>query len=133
MQTTCGQSWHGRIPKSDHVIGQSIAVEPAKWRRQVFGAARQMLSLVAGGKIDEWLLGHLRGLRDEHFVARMLHALESMLWPGGVWFLHSQQTTTQVINSSPNIGCSNVEPIGILRVRSGTSKEPCAFDPGAFL
>lgn len=58
-----------------------------------------MLSLVAGGKIDEWLLGHLRGLRDEHFVARMLHALESMLWPGGVWFLHAQHSDPKVDHS----------------------------------
>ena len=81
--------------------------------QQVFGAARQMLSLVAGGKIDEWLLGHLRGLRDEHFVARMLHALESMLWPGGVWFLHAHPSpqvahTPHTYQTPPLLKCCHV-------------------------
>jgi hypothetical protein len=53
---------------------------------QVFGVARQVLSLVAGGAIDEWLLGLLRGLRQEHCCARALHALQQQLWPGGAWF-----------------------------------------------
>ena len=53
---------------------------------QVFGVARQVLSLVAGGAIDEWLLGHLRALRQEHALARLLHALQQQLWPGGAWF-----------------------------------------------
>jgi len=53
---------------------------------QVFGAARQMLSLVAGGAIDEWLLSNLRTLRQEHALARVLHHLQAQLWPGGAWF-----------------------------------------------
>ena len=48
--------------------------------------ARQVLSLVAGGAIDEWLLSHLRALRQEHATARLLHALQQQLWPGGAWF-----------------------------------------------
>jgi sorting nexin-13 len=52
----------------------------------VFGVARQVLSLVAGGAIDEWLLSHLRALRQEHATARLLHALQQQLWPGGAWF-----------------------------------------------
>ena len=53
---------------------------------QVFGAARQMLSLVAGGAIDEWLLSSLRALRQEHALARGLAHLQAQLWPGGTWF-----------------------------------------------
>ena len=53
---------------------------------QVFGAARQMLSLVAGGAIDEWLLSNLRTLRQEHALARGLAHLQAQLWPGGTWF-----------------------------------------------
>ena len=53
---------------------------------QVFGVARQVLSLVAGGAIDEWLLSHLRALRQEHGVAWALAQLQRQLWPGGAWF-----------------------------------------------
>ena len=53
---------------------------------QVFGVARQMLSLVAGGAIDEWLLSNLRTLRQEHALARVLAHLQAQLWPGGAWF-----------------------------------------------
>ena len=45
-----------------------------------------MLSLVAGGAIDEWLLSNLRTLRQEHALARVLHHLQAQLWPGGAWF-----------------------------------------------
>lgn len=48
--------------------------------------ARQMLSLVAGGAIDEWLLSNLRTLRQEHALARVLAHLQAQLWPGGAWF-----------------------------------------------
>lgn len=48
--------------------------------------ARQVLSLVAGGAIDEWLLSNLRRLRQEHTLARALHLLQQQLWPGGAWF-----------------------------------------------
>ena len=64
----------------------------ALWNRQsgmsvqVFGVARQMLSLVAGGAIDEWLLSNLRTLRQEHALARVLAHLQAQLWPGGAWF-----------------------------------------------
>ena len=51
---------------------QILGVEADRWRThwlacmcaQVFGVARQVLSLVAGGAIDEWLLSWLRGLRQ---------------------------------------------------------------------
>ena len=48
--------------------------------------ARQVLSLVAGGAIDEWLLSNLLRLRQEHTLARALHLLQQQLWPGGAWF-----------------------------------------------
>ncbi|KAK9836224.1 hypothetical protein WJX84_011500 [Apatococcus fuscideae] len=97
------------------------------FRRQVFGAARQMLSLVAGGKIDEWLLGHLRGLRDEHFVARMLHALESVLWPGGVWFLHAQHADIQ----APRPEGTTVPPTFMSASRFGHTDPPPAAEADA--
>ena len=53
---------------------------------QVFGVARQVLSLVAGGAIDEWLLSNMRALRQEHTLARLLCHLQRQLWPGGAWF-----------------------------------------------
>ena len=48
--------------------------------------ARQVLSLVAGSAIDEYLLSQLRLLRQEHTLARLIHGLQNMLWPGGTWF-----------------------------------------------
>jgi len=45
-----------------------------------------MLSLVAGGAIDEYILSQLRALRQEHQLARLIHSLQIMLWPGGLWF-----------------------------------------------
>ncbi|KAK9807024.1 hypothetical protein WJX72_010915 [[Myrmecia] bisecta] len=56
------------------------------FRRQVFGVARQVLSLVAGDAIDEYLLSQLRMLRQEHTLARIIHGLQNMLWPGGAWY-----------------------------------------------
>ena len=53
---------------------------------QVYGVARQMLSLVAGGAIDEYILSQLKALRQEHQLARLIHSLQISLWPGGVWF-----------------------------------------------
>lgn len=45
-----------------------------------------MLSLVAGGAIDEYILSQLRALRQEHQLARLIHSLQITLWPGGIWF-----------------------------------------------
>ena len=52
----------------------------------MYGVARQMLSLVAGGAIDEYILSQLRALRQEHQLARLIHSLQITLWPGGTWF-----------------------------------------------
>jgi len=56
------------------------------FRRQVFGVARQVLSLVAGGAIDDWMLRKLRTLRKPGTLAAALLRLQASLWPGGVWF-----------------------------------------------
>lgn len=62
---------------------------------QAFGVARQMLSLVAGSAIDEYLLSQLRLLRQPHTLARLIHALQTKLWPGGVWFQHTDKYMQQ--------------------------------------
>ena len=62
---------------------------------QAFGVARQMLSLVAGSAIDEYLLSQLRLLRQPHTLARLIHALQTKLWPGGVWFQHTAKYMQQ--------------------------------------
>lgn len=71
---------------------------------QAFGVARQMLSLVAGSAIDEYLLSQLRQLRQPHTLARIIHALQNKLWPGGIWFQHTdkymQQHPVSPLNSS---------------------------------
>ena len=68
---------------------------------QVFGAARQMLSLVAGGAIDEWLLSNLRTLRQEHALARVLAHLQAQLWPGGTWFQSLPEYQSKVFPWAP--------------------------------
>lgn len=62
---------------------------------QAFGVARQMLSLVAGSAIDEYLLSQLRLLRQPHTLARLIHALQTKLWPGGSWFQHTAKYMQQ--------------------------------------
>ncbi len=55
---------------------------------QIYAVGRQALSLVAGGAIDVFLLGQLRLLRQEHTIARAIHAIQAALWPGGTWFMY---------------------------------------------
>ena len=70
---------------------------------QAFGVARQMLSLVAGSAIDEYLLSQLRLLRQPHTLARLIHTLQTHLWPGGVWFQHTAKYMQQHPVSSLSI------------------------------
>lgn len=58
---------------------------------QILGLARQLLSLVAGGAIDDWLAQQLRTLRQEHTLSRLILSLQASLWPGGTWFLNLQE------------------------------------------
>ncbi len=58
--------------------------------------ARQVLSLVAGGAIDEWLLSNLRFMRQEHTLARVIHHLQNQLWPGGAWYQSLPEHRPQV-------------------------------------
>ncbi len=58
-------------------------------RRQVFGMARQALSLVAGEAIDAYLTSRLRLLRQQHTIGRIIQQIQASLWPGGVWFQHT--------------------------------------------
>lgn len=85
--------------------GLTIRPSPALSRAQVFGAARQMLSLVAGGAIDEWLLSNLRTLRQEHALARALAHLQAQLWPGGAWF-QSLPENQKAVRSRPPLKSS---------------------------
>ena len=57
--------------------------------------ARQMLSLLAGDTIDLWLVRQLKGLTSGHSVARAILSLQSILWPGGVWFAWANQQREQ--------------------------------------
>ena len=68
---------------------------------QVYGVARQMLSLVAGGAIDEYILSQLKALRQEHQLARLIHSLQISLWPGGIWFQRTPGRQTPVSRPSP--------------------------------
>lgn len=65
------------------------------FRRQVFGVARQVLSLVAGDAIDVYLLSRLKLLRQAHTIARLLQSIQGSLWPGGTWFQYLPQHQAQ--------------------------------------
>ena len=67
--------------------------------------ARQVLSLVAGSAIDEYLLSQLRLLRQEHTLARLIHGLQNMLWPGGTWF---QSAPNYPGKAPPRVGTSHL-------------------------
>eukprot|EP00803_Ostreobium_quekettii_P004985 evm.model.scf_463.2 EVM.evm.TU.scf_463.2 scf_463:20967-31329(+) len=56
------------------------------FRRQVFQAVRQLLSLLAGDLIDVYLKEQFKSMRTEHTIARLIHQLKNALWPGGKWF-----------------------------------------------
>ena len=58
-----------------------------------------MLSLVAGGAIDDYILSQLRALRQEHQLARLIHSLQISLWPGGLWFQRLPERQAAVITS----------------------------------
>lgn len=55
-------------------------------RRPVITLVRQLLSLVAGGTIDEFLQTKLANGLSEDSISRHLIRLQAQLWPGGVWF-----------------------------------------------
>ena len=90
-----------------------VTVSESVFAWQVFGAARQMLSLVAGGAIDEWLLSNLRTLRQEHALARVLAHLQAQLWPGGTWFQslpEYQRNVSRPPPAAPKLRCEKQKP-----------------------
>ena len=89
-------------------------------RVQVFGVARQVLSLVAGSAIDEYLLSQLRLLRQEHTLARLIHGLQNMLWPGGTWF-----------QSAPNYPGKPPPRVGTSCLHQPPCMPPCPCQAGA--
>ena len=62
---------------------------------QVYSWARQVLSLVAGGAIDEWVVGQLRAWRQANRLAMLIQWLEALLWPGGRWFLWARPVSVR--------------------------------------
>lgn len=86
---------------------------------QAFGVARQMLSLVAGSAIDEYLLSQMRLLRQPHTMARILHAVQTKLWPGGVWFQHTAHYHQQHPVSSS--GCIILAPAVLIDIQLSLS------------
>lgn len=67
---------------------------------QIFSVGRQVLSLIAGGAIDVFLLGQLRLLRQEHTLARAIHAIQASLWPGGTWFMYRPERRKPPVSTS---------------------------------
>lgn len=61
------------------------------FRRQVYAVSRQVLSLVTGTTIDEYIAAALRTLRSGSTIARWILSLQGMLWPGGQWYQNLPQ------------------------------------------
>jgi sorting nexin-13 len=55
-------------------------------RRPVITLVRQLLSLVAGGAIDEFVQKALANGLSEESISKQITRLQTQLWPGGVWF-----------------------------------------------
>ena len=55
------------------------------FRRQVFSVGRQMLSLVLGDAVEDYLSESLDFVRQESTISKMIHRLQTLLWPAGVW------------------------------------------------
>lgn len=89
------------------------------FRRQVYGIARQILSLAIGDAIDVYLLEKLRMLREEAFLANSIHSLQAALWPGGVWFMNTANFRALYETSS--------EPWSPLHRRPGNGIRPDDF------
>jgi len=84
-------------------VADAIFDFPAQkfFRRQVFQVMRQVLSFLAGDAIDVYLNQQIQRLRSEHTLARMIHSLKSMLWPGGVWFTMASSVEQKGIPRQP--------------------------------
>ena len=61
----------------------------------MYSWARQVLSLVAGGAIDEWVVGQLRALRQANRLAALIQWLEATLWPGGRWLMWARPVSVR--------------------------------------
>lgn len=65
-------------------------------RRPVITLVRQLLSLVAGDAIDEFLQRALANGLSEESISRQLLRLQAQLWPGGVWFARAAAAASGV-------------------------------------
>lgn len=78
------------LPTGRHVIPScTLPCTPPLPPWQVFGVARQALSLVAGEAIDAYLTSQLARLRDQYTVGRIIASIQASLWPGGVFFWYT--------------------------------------------
>ncbi|KAK9667423.1 hypothetical protein RND81_14G255100 [Saponaria officinalis] len=61
-------------------------------RRQVFWISKQILQIVMGDAVDDWLLGQINCMRREDVVAEGIHWVKDILWPDGKFFLKLEIT-----------------------------------------
>ncbi|KAL9231614.1 hypothetical protein vseg_006817 [Gypsophila vaccaria] len=61
-------------------------------RRQVFWISKQILQIVMGDAVDDWLLGQINWVRREDVVAEGIHWVKDLLWPDGKFFLKLEIT-----------------------------------------
>lgn len=86
-----------RFPSSCQALTRTVS-HPCHLHAPAYQAsnlARQTLSLLTGDTIDRFLMVQLKSLTSELRLARLILSLNSMLWPGGVWFAWANQQTQQ--------------------------------------
>jgi hypothetical protein len=79
------------------------------FRRQVFSVGRQILSLVLGDAVEDYLSESLDFVRQESTISNLIHRLQTLLWPAGVWMRHNIPQPDEV--TLPSVE-NYVEPIG---------------------
>eukprot|EP00890_Picochlorum_soloecismus_P004147 jgi/Picsp_1/4733/NSC_02102-R1_protein len=79
------------------------------FRRQVFSVGRQILSLVLGDAVEEYLSESLDFLRQESTISQLIHRLQTLLWPAGVWMRRNIPQPHEV--PLPSVE-NYVEPLG---------------------
>ena len=97
------------------------------FRRHVYAVARQVLSMVMGDAIDIFLLSKLHSLKQESTIARIIHSIQTSLWPGGIWF----QYTPRYLATRPDVVAARMmaahDPVASVKSRFGDFVSPEEF------
>eukprot|EP00898_Chlorokybus_atmophyticus_P007493 jgi/Chlat1/7745/Chrsp66S07220 len=70
-----------------HLVDTIFELEGHGWlRRKMLWIVRQVLELILGDAIDDWLLAHVQVVRKPESIAGAIRWIKKALWPNGMWF-----------------------------------------------